>query len=33
MEKKRRSAYYWLRIAEENSHELRQRTRVLTEEN
>jgi DNA-binding NarL/FixJ family response regulator len=32
MEKNGRSAYYWLRIAEENSHELRQRTRALTEE-
>ena len=32
MEKNGRSAYYWLRIAEENSQELRQRTRVLTEE-
>ena len=26
------SAYYWLRMAEENSRELRQRTRALTEE-
>jgi TPR repeat protein len=32
MEKNGCSAYYWLRIAEENSHELRQRTRALTEE-
>jgi len=32
MEKNGRSAYYWLRMAEENSHELRQRTRALTEE-
>jgi hypothetical protein len=32
MEKNGRSAYYWLRMAEENSSELRQRTRALTEE-
>ncbi len=32
MEKNGRSAYYWLRMAEENSRELRQRTRALTEE-
>ncbi len=32
MEKNGRSAYYWLRMAEENSHELRQRTHALTEE-
>jgi two-component system, NarL family, nitrate/nitrite response regulator NarL len=32
MEKNGRSAYYWLRIAEENSRELRQRTRALTEQ-
>ena len=31
-EKNSRSAYYWLRMAEENSGELRQRTRALTEE-
>jgi hypothetical protein len=31
MEKKWCSAYYWLRVAEENSRELRQRTRALTE--
>ena len=32
MEKNGRSAYYWLRMAEENSGELRQGTRALTEE-
>ena len=32
VEKNGRSAYYWLRMAEENSRELRQRTRALTEE-
>jgi hypothetical protein len=32
MEKNGGSAYYWLRMAEENSRELRQRTRALTEE-
>jgi DNA-binding NarL/FixJ family response regulator len=32
IEKNRRSAYYWLRMAEENSRELRQRTRALTQE-
>jgi two-component system, NarL family, nitrate/nitrite response regulator NarL len=32
MEKDGRSAYYWLRMAEENSRELRQRARALTEE-
>jgi hypothetical protein len=32
IEKNDRSAYYWLRMAEENSRELRQRTRTLTEE-
>jgi len=32
VEKNGRSAYFWLRMAEENSGELRQRTRALTEE-
>jgi len=32
MEKNGPSAYYWLRMAEENSRELRQRARALTEE-
>jgi two-component system, NarL family, nitrate/nitrite response regulator NarL len=32
MEKNDRSAYYWLRVAEENSRGLRLRTRALTEE-
>ncbi|MFZ3189020.1 MAG: LuxR C-terminal-related transcriptional regulator [Candidatus Sulfotelmatobacter sp.] len=32
MEKNGRSAYYWLRMAEENSQELRQRALALTEE-
>ncbi|MFZ0201086.1 MAG: LuxR C-terminal-related transcriptional regulator [Candidatus Sulfotelmatobacter sp.] len=32
MEKNGRSAYYWLRMAEENSYELRQRALALTEE-
>jgi DNA-binding NarL/FixJ family response regulator len=32
MEKNGRSAYYWLRLAEENSRELRQRAHALTEE-
>jgi two-component system nitrate/nitrite response regulator NarL len=31
VEKSGRSAYYWLRMAEENSGELQQRTRALTE--
>jgi len=32
IEKNGRSAYYWLRMAQENSRELRQRTDALTEE-
>jgi hypothetical protein len=32
MKKNGVSAYYWLRMAEENSRELRQRTHALTEE-
>jgi DNA-binding CsgD family transcriptional regulator len=32
MEKNGLSAYYWLRMAEENSRELRQRTHAVTEE-
>jgi two-component system nitrate/nitrite response regulator NarL len=32
VEKNGRSAYYWLRMADENSRELRQSTRALTEE-
>jgi hypothetical protein len=31
MEKNERSAYYWLRMAEENSAAIEQRTRVLLE--
>jgi len=32
VEKNGRTAYYWLRMAEESSQELKQRTRALTQE-
>jgi hypothetical protein len=32
VEKNRSTAYYWLRMVEENSRELQQRTHALTEE-